>query len=181
MYCLTCFSLLAAKSPNIPQWWCQSSQTLQIKYWEILYCFLTKASGGDLLSTSIWMGNCPSPGKNSVKYSLWNNLSLNVPETCFATRLLNDSISWVASNHKMSGALSTQKTGWSSSLPLLPPQVLPFYSVIQVNVTHIWTLLLPSIQTPCQTQPHRRLAASLDEWKCVLQILWNWWSLSFFR
>ena len=133
MYCLTCFSLLAAKSPNIPQWWCQSSQTLQIKYWEILYCFLTKASGGDLLSTSIWMGNCPSPGKNSVKYSLWNNLSLNVPETCFATRLLNDSISWVASNHKMSGALSTQKTGWSSSLPLLPPQVPPSYWVIQVE------------------------------------------------
>ena len=173
MYCLTCFSLLAAKSPNIPQWWCQSSQTLQIKYWEILYCFLTKASGGDLLSTSIWMGNCPSPGKNSVKYSLWNNLSLNVPETCFATRLLNDSISWVASNHKMSGALSTQKTGWSSSLPLLPPQVPSSYSVIQVeHHTHTWTLLLPILPN---TSPN----STSQEVSCFSW--WNWWSLSFLQ
>ena len=39
----------------------------------------------------------------------------------------------------------------------------------------------PSIQTPRQTWPHRRLAASLDEWKCLLQILWNWWSLFFLQ
>ena len=122
----------------------------------------------------------PSPGKNSVKYSFWNNPSLNEPKTCFATRLLNDSISWVVSNHKMSEALSTQKTGWGSSLPLLPSQVLPSYSVIQVeHHTQTWTLLLPSIQTPHQTRCHKRLAASLDTWKCLLQTLWNWWSLSF--
>ena len=37
----------------------------------------------------------------------------------------------------------------------------------------------PSIQTPHQTRCHKRLAASLDKWKRLLQTLWNWWSLSF--
>ena len=74
----------------------------------------------------------------SVKCSFWNNLSLNVPEICFPTRLLNDSISWTTSNHKTSEALSTQKTGWSSSLPFLPPQVPPSYQVTSAErPTHL--------------------------------------------
>ena len=40
---LTCFSLLCAKNPNNPQWWCQSSQTLQIKYWENPVLLLDKS------------------------------------------------------------------------------------------------------------------------------------------
>ena len=71
--------------------------------------------------------------KISLKCSFWNNPSLNVPEPCFATRLVTDSISWVASNHKTSEVFSTQKTGQKSSLPLLLPQVPPSYWITQVE------------------------------------------------
>ena len=108
-----------------------------------------------------------APRKNSVKYSFWNNPSLNEPKTCFATRLLNDSISWVASNYKTSEALSTQKTGWSSSLPLLPPQVLPCYQVTSAECHIPGLYCSPSTQTPHKTTPHRSSASSLDEWKLL--------------
>lgn len=73
-----------------------------------------------------------------------------MPEN-FATRLMNDSISGVASNHKMSEALSTQKTGWSSSLPLLPPQVLPSYGAIQVERHRHLDAIAPPNTSPNST------------------------------
>ena len=84
-----------------------------------------------------------APCKNSVKYSFWNNLSLNAPETCFATRLLNDSISWVASNHKTSEpCLHKRLDGAHHFLFCLPRSYHPTESYRQ-NCTHTWTLLLP--------------------------------------
>ena len=97
-------------------------------------------------------------------------------------RLLNDSISWVASNHKMSEALSTQKTEWSSSLPLLPPQVPPSYSVIQVeHHTHTWTLLLPILPNTSPNSTSREVScfswwvkiSSTDFMKLMITILFE--------
>ena len=109
------------------------------QYWENPVLLLEKS-----------LRRCPSPhfpkdGKwrlpqavISVKCSFWNNLSLNARETCFPTRLLNDTISWTASNHKTSEDLSTQKTGWSSSLPLLLLQVPPSYQATSAEYhTHL--------------------------------------------
>ena len=97
---------------------------------EILYCFSKKASGGALLSTSVWMGSSPSLGINlNHLFLLEQHLFECTRDLLFPTKLLNDSISCAPSNHKTSEALSTQKTGWSSSLPLLPPQVLLCYQV----------------------------------------------------
>ena len=79
-------------------------------------------------------------------------------------RLLNDSSSRAPSNHKTSEALSTQKTGWSSSLPLLPPQVLPSYQVTSTEChIHLNSTALHPIQTPHKTRPHRISAGSPDE------------------
>ena len=102
--------------------------------------------------------------KISVKCSFWKNPSLNVPESCFSAGLLNDPISWAASNHKMSEALSSQKTGWSSSFPLLPPQLLPSTKSHQQNITHACTLLLPIHPKTSQNWTLQKLAGSLDDW-----------------
>ena len=116
--------------------------------------------------------------KTSVKCSFWNNSSLNVPESCFSARLSNDPISWAASNHKMSEALSSQKTRWSLSL-LLSPQILPSTKSHQQNATNLdSTALHPSKHL---TKLDLIKAGSLDDWKKFLQLLWNGWSLSFLQ
>ena len=109
----------------------------------MLYCFLKKALGGALLSTSIWMRNGLSSGKNLYQVFLLEQSLIECTRELLSAGLLNNPISWAASNHKMSEALSSQKTKWSSSLPLLPPQVLPSTKSHQQNITHAWTLLLP--------------------------------------
>ena len=111
-------------------------------------------------STASWksLRGCPSlhdhmdrrwsqpQAKISGKHSFWNYPSCNVPENCFATRLLSDSPSWAASSHKASEALYTQKAGWGSSLPLLLPQVLP--PTTSHGHTHLDSAAPLSIQTP---------------------------------
>ena len=147
---------------------------------KILYCFLTKASEGAHFSTSIWMGNGPCPRQKFCQIFFWNNSSLKVPETCFATRQLNDSFQeWSQIIKHLKPCLRRRLDGTHHFLSCLSRSYHPTQSYRRM--THTWTLLLPSIQTPPQSRPHRRLAASLDEWKCLLQILWNWWSLFFLQ
>ena len=91
-----------------------------------------------------------------------------------------NSISWEASNHKMCEVLSTED--WMeliTSSSASPGSTILLSHIGEWHTSGLYCSRF--IQTPRQTRPHRRLAASLDEWKCVLQILWNWWSLSFFR
>lgn len=147
---------------------------------KFLYWFFKKASGGALLSTFIWMGGGPCPRQKSLSSIPSGTTPLWMYQICFAARLLNDSISWVASNYKTPEALRTQKTGWSSSLPLLLPQVLPSYQVTQAEQrTHLDSTAPQSIQTPHKTRPHGALAGSLDDRTFFLQLLWNWCPLSF--
>ena len=147
---------------------------------KILYCFLTKASEGAHFSTSIWMGNGPCPRQKFCQIFFWNNPSLKVPETCFATRQLNDSFQeWSQIIKHLKPCLRRRLDGTHHFLSCLSRSYHPTQSYRRM--THTWTLLLPSIQTPPQSRPHRKLAASLDEWKCLLQTLWNWWSLSFLQ
>lgn len=90
----------------------------------------------------------------------WNNL--------LWTRLLNDSISWLTSNHKMIEVLSTQKTEWSSSLLFCFPRSYHPTKSHQQNITHIWALLLHNpIKHLTKPRPHGSWAASLD-WKFFL-------------
>ena len=136
---------------------------------KILYCFLIKASGEILLSTFIWMGDGPCPRQKFLSNifsginPLWTYHRPALQQNCWM-----DFLSWVASKYKTSETLTTQKIGWSSSLPLLPPQVLPSYQVIS-RMSHTPGLdCSPSIQTPHKTRPHGRSPASLDEWKFLL-------------
>ena len=114
---------LGAKSPNIVQGWCQSPQTPQNKHRKSCTASWKKTQEVPFIPLPCDGKWLLPQAKLSVKCSFWNNPSLKVPETCFAKRLLIDWISWAASNDKTSEALSTQRTGWSASLPLLPPQV----------------------------------------------------------
>ena len=112
-----------------------------------------------------------APGKNFWKTFLleqflfeWNYL--------LWTRLLNDSIWWLTSNHKMIEALSTQKTVWSSSLLFCFPRSYHPTESHQQNITHIWTLLLHNpIKHLPKPRPHGSLAGSLG-WN-FLQHLWH--------
>ena len=112
-----------------------------------------------------------APGK-----SLWKILLLE--QSLFEwnyllwKRLLNDSISWLTSNHKMIEALSTQNTVWSSSLLFCFPRSYHTTKSHQRNITHVWTLLLHNpIKHLTKPRPHGSLAGSLD-WKFFLQRLW---------
>ena len=63
---------------------------------KILYCFLTKASGGALLSTSIWMGNGPYPRQKFCPIFF-----LEQPfYQCIRDLLCNKTVEWL---HFMSG------------------------------------------------------------------------------
>ena len=135
------------ENPHIPQRWCQNSQTLQLKYWENPALLFKKASGAALLSTSLWMGNGPSPGKNLCQVFLLEQSSLNIPESCFSARLLNDPISWAPSNHKISEALSSQKTRWSSSFLFCLPRSFHQSSHISRTSHTPGLYCSPSIQT----------------------------------
>ena len=103
-----------------------------------------------------------APGKNFWKTFLleqslfeWNYL--------LWTRLLNDSIWWLTSNHKMIEALSTQKTVWSSSLLFCFPRSYHPTESHQQNITHIWTLLLHNpIKHLTKPRPRGSLAGSLN-------------------
>ena len=103
----------------------------------------------------------------ALVYCICVFLSLNVSETCF-TRLLNLSISWGISNYKTSKALSTQKTGWSSSLPLLLPQEPPSYQV--TSAEHHTHPDSTALHTPKhhKTRRHGKSAGSLEEWELFL-------------
>ena len=135
---------------------------------KILYCFLTKTSGGAL------------PRQKFCQIFFWNNASINVPETCFATRRwMTPFHEWLQTIKRLKPCLHRRLDG------VLPPSFSSASPGPTILLSHIgeWhtsgLYCSPSIQTPHQTRPHRSLAASLDEWKCLLQTLWNWWSLSF--
>ena len=139
---------------------------------EILHCFLKKASGGALLSTSMWMGSGPcSRQKISEKHSFWLNPSLN-GTTCFEQDCWMTPFHDLTSNHKMIEALSTQKTVWSPSLLFCFPRSYHPIRSHQQNITHVWTLLLHNPNKHLtKPRPHGSLAGSLD-WKFFLQCLW---------
>ena len=164
--------LQPTRVPKIPIFHRDGAKVFRLFRWnieKILYCFfIIKASGGALLSTSVWMGSSPSLGINlNHLFLLEQHLFECTRDLLFPTKLLNYSSSIASSNHKISEALSTQKTGWSSSFPLLPPQVLLCCHVTSAE-RHIPGLYCsPSIQTPHKTTPHRSSASSLDKWKLL--------------
>ena len=164
--------LQPTRVPKIPIFHRDGAKVFRLFRWnieKILYCFfIIKASGGALLSTSVWMGSSPSLGINlNHLFLLEQHLFECTRDLLFPTKLLNDSSSCAPSNHKTSEALSTQKTGWSSSLPLLPLQVLPCYQVTSAECHIPGLYCSPSTQTPHKTTPHRSSASSLDEWKLL--------------
>ena len=157
--------LQPTRVPKMPIFHRDGAKVFRLFGWnteKILYCFfIKKASGGALLFTSVWRENL------NHMFLLKQPLFECTRDLLFPTRLLNDSSSCAPSNHKTSEALSTQKTGWSSSLPLLPPQVLPCYQVTSAERHTPGLYCSPSIKTPHKTRPHRSSASSLDEWKLL--------------
>ena len=164
--------LQPTRVPKLPIFHRDGAKVFRFFRWKIekiLFCFfIKKASGSALLSTSVWMGSSPSLDINlNHMFLLEQPLFECTRDLLFPTRLLNDSSSCAPSNHKTSEALSTQKTGWTSSLSLLPPQVLPCYQVTSAEHHTPGLYCPPSIQTPHKTTPHRSSASSLDEWKLL--------------
>ena len=123
-----------------------------------------------------------APRKNSVKYSFWNNLSLSM---CQRPALQQDY--WMTPFHEWPQTIKRLNPVYTedwmeliTSSSAYPGPTIPLSHIGRTAHTP-GLYCSPSIQTPRQTWPHRRLAASLDEWKCLLQILWNWWSLFFLQ
>lgn len=114
IYCLTLLQpTRVQKYSNIPQRW---AKVLRLFRWntENPILLLQKNTSGGFLSTSVWMGSGSFPRhKISATCSFWDNSSLNVSETCFSTRLLNDSIHVHPQTINASEALSTED--WRSS------------------------------------------------------------------
>ena len=117
---------------------------------KILHCFLKKPQEQPF---SPFPYGCLPQAKNLCQVFLLEQSSLNIPESCFSARLLNDPISWAASNHKISEALSSQKTGWSSSFLFCLPRSFHQSSHIS-RMSHTSGLYCsPSIQTAHKTGP----------------------------
>ena len=122
---------------------------------KILHCFSKKPQEQPFSPLPYGWEMALPQAKISVKCSFWNNPSLNILESCFSARLLNDPISWAASNHKISEALSSQKTGWSSSFLFCLPR--SFHQSSHINRTSHTPgfYCSPSIQTPHKTGPYK--------------------------
>ena len=134
--------LQPTRVPKIPIFLRDGAKVFRLFRWnieKILYCFfIIKASGGALLSTSVWMGSSPSLGINlNHLFLLEQHLFECTRDLLFPTKLLNDSSSCAPSNHKTSEALSTQRLDGAHHFFFCLPRSY------QHNVTHIWNLLLP--------------------------------------
>ena len=164
--------LQSTRVPKIPIFHRDGAKVLRLFRWnieKILYCFFRKKPQEVPFSPLLcgWEVALSLCINLNHTFLLEQSLFECTRDLLFPTKLLNYSSSIASSNHKISEALSTQKTGWSSSLPLLPPQVLPCYQVTSAECHIPGLYCSPSTQTPHKTTPHRSSASSLDEWKLL--------------
>ena len=155
--------LQPTRVPKIPIFHRDGAKVFRLFRWnieKILYCFfIIKASGGALLSTSVWMGSSPSLGINL------NHLFLLEQHLFECTRDLLHNY-WMTPLH-----------GWPQIIKRLKPCLhkdwMELITSSSASPGHISTMshtsgiyCSPSIQTSHKTGPSKSLAGSLDDGIC---------------
>ena len=160
IYCLTCCNETVQKVPIFHR---DDTKVLRLPITNIekilYFCFLKKDTGGPLPSTSIWWEMALAPSKSLCQVFLLEQPLFE----CTRDLLHNKTIGWL---HFMGGLKSQNvwslvytKTGWNSSLLLLPPHIsiMPHTSGLYCS---------PSIQISHKTGTSKSLAGSLDDGVC---------------